>query len=78
LFEAQPAEYRSQVLPPSVAARVAIEAGSTFGWKQYAGNRGAVIGMETFGASAPAEALMKEFGFTAENVVSRALALLKQ
>jgi transketolase len=69
LFELQPREYRESVLPPSITARVAIEQASTFGWSRYVGDRGRVIGMETFGASAPLKELMKKFGFEADNVV---------
>jgi transketolase len=68
LFEAQPQAYRDSVLPPDVAARVSIEAGSTFGWERYVGRDGARIGMKTFGASAPAADLYKHFGITAEAV----------
>lgn len=78
LFEAQPEEYRHQVLPPEVPARIAIEAASPFGWSRYIGDHGDVIGMESFGASAPIEAVMPGFGFTPENIVSRAHALLKR
>ncbi|PWT93923.1 MAG: transketolase [Acidobacteria bacterium] len=76
LFGAQPAEYKQQVLPPSVWARVAVEAASEFGWKQFVGDRGIVIGMETFGASAPGDVNMEKFGFTAENIASHARQLL--
>ncbi|PLX91516.1 MAG: transketolase [Desulfuromonas sp.] len=73
LFEAQEQAYRDEVLPPACAARVAMEAGTSFGWERYAGS---VIGMSSFGASAPAGELMKHFGFTAENFVARAKELL--
>jgi transketolase len=76
VFERQPREYKEEVLPSSVHARVSVEAGSTFGWKQYVGDHGISIGMETFGASAPYEVLMQNFGFTAENIVSKAKSLL--
>jgi transketolase len=76
LFEEQTAEYRNSVLPPSVTARLAVEAGIPLGWCRYAGDRGDVIGVRTFGASAPANAVLHEFGFTVENVVARALSLL--
>jgi transketolase len=69
IFEMQPREYRDSVLPPSVTARVAIEQASTFGWSRYVGDRGRVIGMETFGASAPLKELAKKFGFEPDNVV---------
>ncbi len=69
LFEAQSAEYKEQVLPSSIRARVAVEAGATMPWYRYTGFDGAVIGIDHFGASAPANILFKEFGFTVENVV---------
>ena len=69
VFAAQDAAYREQVLPPSVQARVVIEAGVADGWYRYAGLKGEVIGMRSFGASAPAKDLFKHFGFTVENVV---------
>ena len=69
IFEQQPQDYRDSVLPPDVTARVAIEQASTFGWERYVGSAGRVIGMQTFGASAPLKELQKEFGFTVENVV---------
>ena len=69
-------EYREHVLPPSVAARVSVEQGSTFGWARYVGDAGVAIGMETFGASAPLGELQKKFGFTPENVVANARRLL--
>jgi transketolase len=77
LFESQPQEYRESVLPPAVRARLAIEAGSPQGWCKYVGDRGDVIGVEHFGTSAPGPIVMQEYGFTVENVVKRALALLK-
>jgi len=76
IFEHQPQDYRDRVLPPEVTARVAIEQASTFGWERYVGARGRVIGMCTFGASAPLKELQKEFGFTVENVVKTAKELL--
>jgi transketolase len=77
LFEAQPQAYRDAVLPPSVTARLAVEAGSPLGWYKYVGLRGDVVGMVRFGASAPAKALFEHFGFTAEHVAARALSLVK-
>jgi len=74
LFEHQPQEYRDTVIPPSVVARVSVEQASTFGWERYVGMRGHMIGMKTFGASAPLKELQKKFGFTAENVVAAAKA----
>jgi len=76
IFEHQAREYRDSVLPPAVTARVAIEQASTFGWERYVGLTGKVIGMQTFGASAPLKALQKEYGFTIENVVAAAEAQL--
>lgn len=72
LFEEQDAAYREQVLPGAVKARVAVEAGSTFGWERYVGTQGRVVGIDRFGASAPAEVLYREFGLTAENVAAQA------
>lgn len=76
LFAAQDAAYREQVLPSSVERRVIVEAGVGDGWWRYAGLKGAVIGMNTFGASAPAKDLFKHFGFTVENVVQVATRVL--
>jgi len=72
LFEQQTQEYRDQVLPPDVTARVAVEQASTFGWERYTGPSGARIGMMTFGASAPLKELQKKFGFTVDHVVEAA------
>jgi transketolase len=76
LFEAQSQDYRDSVLPPSVTARVAVEQASTLGWHRYVGTNGAVIGMETFGASAPLKELLTKFGFTPDKVVETAKRLL--
>ncbi len=76
LFERQPRRYRNEVLPPTVTKRVAIEAGVTLGWERYVGGDGAVIGLDRFGESAPAGELMREFGFTADNVVKVAKQVL--
>jgi transketolase len=78
LFEKTPQEYRDRVLPPEVTARIAIEAGVPMGWERYVGADGTVIGIRRFGASAPGELLMEKFGYTAENVVKRAMALLNR
>jgi len=75
LFDAQPRSYRDQVLLPSVPARLAVEAGATQGWHRYVGDRGDVLGVDRFGASAPGDVVMREYGFTAENVCERILAL---
>ena len=77
LFEAQSDEYKEQVLPKAVRARVAVEAGSDFGWGKYVGLDGATVTMKGFGASAPAELLFKKFGFTKENVAETMSNLLK-
>ena len=76
LFDEQPQEYRDSVLPPEVTARVAVEQGSTLGWERYVGPRGHVIGMKTFGASAPLKELQKKFGFEPDRVVAVARNLL--
>ncbi len=76
LFEAQPRDYQESVLLPNVTARLAVEMGATQGWQRYVGQRGDVLGIDHFGASAPAGKLLQEFGFTAANVVKRAQALL--
>ncbi len=78
LFEEQPASYRDEVLPPSVTARVAVEAGHPMPWYRWVGTGGDIIGIDRFGASAPADRLFAEFGFTAENVVARARAVLER
>ena len=78
IFERQSQEYRDSVLPPSVKARVAVEQASTWGWAHYVGLDGAILGMKTFGASAPLKVLQKEFGFTKENVVAAAKEQLKR
>jgi transketolase len=75
-FAAQPADYREQVLSPECGARIAIEAGVSSYWRGFVGDRGKVIGIDRFGASAPAEQLFKEFGFTVEHVVRTAHELL--
>jgi len=69
IFAAQPQDYQDRVLPPAVRARVSIEAASTFGWRRWVGDAGVTIGIDRFGASAPAERLFAEFGFTVERVV---------
>ena len=77
IFEREMQAYRNSVLPPAVTARIAIEQASTFGWERYVGLKGKVIGMHTFGASAPLKALRQQFGFTVDNVVATAKALLE-
>jgi transketolase len=78
LFEGLPQAERDAVLPPTVTARLAVELGVAQGWHRYVGDRGAVLGVERFGASAPAEVLLREYGFTVEHVCARAAALLTQ
>jgi transketolase len=70
LFDLQPREYREEVLPPPVTARVSVEQGSTLGWERFVGTKGAMIGMHTFGASAPLKDVQKKFGFTPDAIVA--------
>jgi transketolase len=77
LFEMQSPEYRESVFPSGVKKRLAVEAGVPMGWSAYVGDEGVIIGMTTFGASAPADVLMKHYGFTVENVMARARKLLE-
>jgi transketolase len=76
IFEQQSKEYKDGVLPPEVTARVSVEQAVTLGWERYVGFRGRIIGIHSFGASAPIKALQKKFGFTPENIVSAAKELL--
>jgi transketolase len=76
LFDEQPQEYRDAVLPPGVTARLSIEAGSPQGWHRYVGTRGGALAVERFGASAPGEVVLREYGFTVEKVRSLALGLI--
>jgi transketolase len=76
LFDEQPQEYRDQVLPPALTARLAIEAGVAQGWHRYVGDRGDVLSIESFGASAPGDKLLREYGYSVENVRLRAQAVL--
>jgi transketolase len=69
LFEEQDEAYRASVLPPELAARVSIEAGATFGWTRWIGERGIAIGLDRFGASAPANVLFDKLGFSVERIV---------
>ena len=78
LFEEQPAEYRDEVLPPEVKARLSVEPGVALGWKQWVGDGGDSISIEHFGASAPGGTVLEEFGFNLDNVVARAAALLER
>jgi transketolase len=75
LFEAQSQSYKDQVIDPSIEKRVAVEAGTKMGWEKWVGNKGAIVGMSSYGASAPAETLFKKFGFTVENVYKAAKGL---
>jgi len=76
LFEQQPEKYRQEVLPSDVTQRISIEAGVTLGWHRYVGREGEIIGIDHFGASAPGNILLKEFGFTPENILHRVRSLL--
>src|SRR5207253_2020507 len=78
LFEKQDDSYKEKVFPKNQRKRLAVEAGSTLGWHKYVTDEGDIIGMTTFGESAPAEALFELFGFTVENVVKRAKALVSK
>ena len=73
LFDRQPSEYRETVLPPGLRARVAVEAGATFGWERYVGSHGTVVGLDRFGASAPYKTIFENLGLTAEAVAAAAL-----
>jgi transketolase len=76
LFEEQDQNYRDEVLPPAVTQRLAIEAGSEFGWRKWVGTAGDIIGVDRFGASADANDIFREYGFTVENVVTRIKKIL--
>lgn len=76
IFEQQDGGYRQSVFPPDVKSRVSVEAGSIFGWERYVGLDGAIIGMTTFGGSAPAKDLFKKFGFTTDHVIQAARDVL--
>jgi transketolase len=78
LFQQQPEDYRNSVLPPTVRARVAVEAGTDLGWREYVGMDGEIVARSDFGASAPIKDLLKHFGFTVENVVAKAKASLNK
>ena len=78
LFDEQPAEYRDDVLPPGVKARLSVEAGVSLGWSRYVGDAGASVAIDHFGASAPGPTVLAEFGFTVDNVVARATAVLER
>jgi transketolase len=76
IFDRQPREYHESVLPSAVTARIAVEAGIKLGWEHYVGMQGKIIGMETFGASAPAAVLYEKFGFTVEKIIATVQELL--
>ncbi|NJN75379.1 MAG: transketolase [Synechococcaceae cyanobacterium RL_1_2] len=76
LFEEQDAAYKESVLPKAVTARLSVEAGTTMGWGKYVGSSGYSLGIDTFGASAPGDVLMEKFGFTVENIVAKAKAVM--
>jgi len=76
IFEDQPRAYRDSVLPPEITARVAVEQASTFGWERYVGQSGRIIGMKTFGASAPLKELQRKYGFEPERVTEVVRELL--
>jgi transketolase len=76
LFRDQPRDYRDEVLPPEVRARLAVEAGSPLGWRDWVSDAGDVLGLTKFGARAPYNEVFKHYGLTVDNVVARAKALL--
>jgi transketolase len=78
LFEEQPSDYRDSVLPPDVDQRIAVEAGVSLGWQRWVGMDGAIVSIEHFGASAPGAIVLEKFGYTPENIASRAQSLLER
>jgi transketolase len=76
LFEAQTADYKESVLPKAVTKRLSVEAACSFGWHKYVGTEGDTVSIDTFGASAPGGTCMEKFGFTVDNVLAKAKALL--
>jgi transketolase len=76
LFEAQDARYREEVIPPTLKARISIEAGSTLGWERYIGLDGKAIGLQNYGASAPGNVIYEQLGLTAERIAKEAKTLL--
>jgi transketolase len=76
MFDAQPENYRNSILPPSIRARISVEAGTTLGWERYIGLDGIAIGVDRFGASAPMKEVYKNLGLTAQHVVNESLKLL--
>ncbi|MDY6872542.1 MAG: transketolase [Chloroflexota bacterium] len=77
LFAAQPQSYQDEVLPPEVKKRLSVEAGVSFGWSRWVGDAGKIIGIDKFGASAPGDTVMEEYGFTVSHVVEEAMTLMK-
>lgn len=77
VFEEQPQAYKDDVLPPSVRARVAVEAAATFGWRKYVGEKGEIVGIDRFGASAPGKVVFEQFGLTPEAASDRAAAVVE-
>jgi transketolase len=78
LFKEQEMEYRNEILPPEITKRLAVEAGASFGWCEWVGNEGAIIGVDKFGASAPSKEIFKHYGFTIDNVVNKTKELLNK
>jgi transketolase len=76
IFDRQPQEYRNSVLPPAITARISVEAGIRLGWEHYVGLQGKIIGMDTFGASAPGPVLYEKFGFTESKIIEAAKIML--
>jgi transketolase len=77
LFEAQPAAYRAEVLPPAVRKRVSVESGVSLGWERYVGDDGAIVGIDHFGASAPGPTIFEHLGFTPERVAEVGRAVVR-
>jgi transketolase len=78
LFAEQPQDYRDEVIPPDVPARLSVEAGISHGWEKWVGDAGASVAIDRYGASAPGDEVLARLGFTVENVVARATALLER
>ena len=78
LFAEQTQDYRDEVLPPDVRARLSVEAGISLGWEQWVGDAGASVAIDRYGASAPGDEVLERLGFTVENVAARAAALLER
>jgi transketolase len=78
LFENTSSDYKANVLPPEVSDRIVVEAGISIGWERYAGEKGVIMAINCFGASAPGGTLMKNYGFTADNIAQNAMKLLQK